>query len=78
METKDIKFIAEGFINATRNYFNFSTPEIEKKAADRYAICLGCDTISESKATCEKDKGGCGCFLGLKTRSSSACPKNKW
>lgn len=74
----DFKQISIGFINATKNRFGFSTPEIESKAAERYATCLGCDTISEDKTICDKEKGGCGCYLGLKTRSESQCPKNYW
>lgn len=74
----DIKNIATGFINATRNYINISDPEVEKKAIERYEICLKCDTISDSKTQCDKLKGGCGCLLFMKTRSESSCPKGKW
>lgn len=74
----DYKNIAEGFINATRAWVGFSSPDIEKKAADRYETCLGCDTISEDKSRCDRDKGGCNCYLALKTRSSSDCPKDRW
>ncbi len=73
-----IKEIAEGFINNTKNKFGIADPKIEELAKSRYEICLACKTISEDKTICDSDKGGCGCYLDLKTRSSSNCPKNLW
>jgi hypothetical protein len=74
----DYKNIAVGFINATRNRFGFSSPDTEKLAANRYETCLQCDTISDDKIRCDRDKGGCNCILYLKTRSGSECPKQRW
>jgi hypothetical protein len=78
MNLSDLKFIAEGFINATRARFKFSSMEVEKKAAARYEICLACPILSDCKTKCDKDKGGCGCPLDMRTRSSKGCPKGKW
>ena len=78
MEFKDLKFIAQGFIHATRSRSGLADPEVEKLAAERYETCLGCEIISDDKIRCDKDKGGCNCILSWKTRSDSECPKKKW
>ena len=74
----DLIEIAKGFINGTRNWIGIPDPEVEKKAEERYAVCLGCDTLSECKTKCDKKKGGCGCPLFLRTRSNKGCPKGYW
>lgn len=78
MDIKDIPLIAAAFINGTRNWLGFSNVDIERKAAYRYQICLGCDTISDDKTECDKSKNGCGCKLWMRTRGSKPCIKNKW
>ncbi len=78
MDIKDIPLIAAAFINGTRNWLGFSNPEVEKKATERYAICLECDTISDDKTTCDKALGGCNCPLWMRTRGSKPCIKDKW
>lgn len=70
----ELRNIAQGFINSTKAQFGLGNDEIEKKAAERYFICLNCPLISESKTNCTK----CGCLLSAKTRSDSKCPENKW
>lgn len=76
MELSDIKDIAKSFIYATRNLLDIPNEEVEKRAAERYEICLTCDTRSGS--ICDKDKGGCDCPLSLRTRSNKGCIKGKW
>lgn len=78
MNSSDLKSIAKGFINATRFYIGMPDEEIERLAEERYEVCLSCDTISDSKFTCDKEKGGCGCPLLLRTRSDKGCPKGHW
>lgn len=78
MDPKDLKFIAQGFINSTRASLGIANQKTEDLATKRYEICLSCDTISESKTKCDESKGGCGCNLSMKTRSNSNCPKSKW
>ena len=78
MEASDLKFIAQGFINATKAQFGLGDEEVEKKAAERLEICLACDTISESKTYCDPEKGGCNCPLAMRTRSDKGCPKGYW
>tara|TARA_B110000211_G_C13760893_1_gene413095 strand:+ start:288 stop:494 length:207 start_codon:yes stop_codon:yes gene_type:complete len=43
---------------------------------ERMSICDVCPVRTDS--TCDEAKGGCGCFLPAKHRSSSKCPKDKW
>ena len=49
-----------------------NTPEMQKK----FDICNGCDT--RDGIWCSKAKGGCGCIIVLKTKTTSKCPKDKW
>lgn len=67
----------------------FRREDVEKIAEERLNICKNCDlyTVSNgcmipgTQPCCNKDLGGCGCSLELKTRSlSSACPLEtpKW
>lgn len=78
MDLKDIGFIATAFIRATKAQFGVGDPRIESLAADRYKICLDCDTISDDKLTCDEKKGGCNCPLGLRTRGDKGCVKGYW
>ena len=72
MEPKQIKEIYDGFKNLI-----FPNEEIEALAEQRLSICFGCKTRTED--TCDRNKGGCGCFLPAKIRSkTSACPKGYW
>ena len=67
-----IKEIYQGFKNLV-----FQNEEINKTAEERLKICFECP-VREGKF-CSKLKGGCGCMLAAKTRSSgSKCPKDKW
>lgn len=50
--------IANGFINATRNEVGIASPEVEKLAAERYAVCLECNVISDAKLRCDTYKKG--------------------
>lgn len=44
-------------------------------AAERMAICEGCDRYRQDKRTCEI----CGCFMPLKTTMANMeCPIQKW
>jgi hypothetical protein len=70
----DIKEIARGFINTTKNKFGSAKPLVENKARERYSICLECPSISINKNNCTE----CGCILALKTRSNSKCDLNRW
>jgi len=74
----DITNIARGFINKTKADFGVADPMIEKLAEERYKICLECDTISADKIRCDKEKGGCNCFLSWLTRSNKLCVKGYW
>lgn len=66
----------------------FKREDVEQIAAARLEICKKCKLYDEegsgcmvlsTQPCCNKDKGGCGCSLSLKTRSlSSDCPKKKW
>lgn len=48
------------------------TPLMEK----RIKICNECPIRTND--TCDKKKGGCGCYIPAKNRSNSKCPKGKW
>lgn len=53
----------------------WKSPEVEKVALKRAAICAKCN--SNTGRTC----GECGCALFAKTRSmkeTNKCPLNKW
>ena len=76
MDPKEIKYLAEAFINSTRNRIGFPNVEMEELATKRYETCLECSTRTGTK--CDKAKGGCGCPLHLRTRSSKGCPLKKW
>jgi hypothetical protein len=75
--------IIEGITNSI-----FKKEDVEEIAKYRMEICLFCDLYTESSdgcmvpgtaPCCNKELGGCGCSLILKTRSlSSSCPKGHW
>ena len=75
--------IAEGIFNSI-----FKKEDVEELAKQRMEVCLACDLYTTedegcmvvlSSPCCNFKKGGCGCSLGLKTRSlSSDCPLKKW
>jgi hypothetical protein len=47
----------------------------EEIAAERLAICKGCEFFRKGNQTCKK----CGCFMKLKTLIDKAgCPVGKW
>lgn len=68
----------------------FKKEHVEQIASQRLSLCLRCEHYDESgegclvpgtTPCCNKNTGGCGCSLSLKTRSlSSACPLSvpKW
>lgn len=66
----------------------FKKEDVEEIAQARMNICHGCTLyditgkgciVPGTEPCCNKDMGGCGCSLKLKTRSlSSDCPKDKW
>ncbi len=56
-------------------------PLIERTAAERIAICEGCEFHSKNHSTARLDDHCtyCGCTLSAKTRClSCTCPKMKW
>lgn len=75
--------ILEGVTNSI-----FKREDVELIATERLEICRACelyDTLGDgcvvkgTEPCCNQSKGGCGCSLGLKTRSlSSECPLGKW
>lgn len=78
--------ILEGIKNSI-----FKKEDVEKIAIERFSICssnicqsfdvsgAGCEVPGSPRPCCDKRNGGCGCSLGLKTRSlSSSCPKGLW
>lgn len=75
--------IIEGITNSI-----FKKEDVEEIAKHRLSICHFCDLYTESDngcmvpstaPCCNKELGGCGCCLALKTRSlSSECPKGHW
>lgn len=66
----------------------FKREDVEAIATERMEICRACDlydrigpgcVVIGTEPCCDQTKGGCGCSLGLKTRSlSSECPLGKW
>ena len=66
----------------------FKKEDVEEIAQQRMQICFFCDLYTESDKgcmvpgttpCCNKELGGCGCSLSLKTRAlSSECPKGHW
>jgi hypothetical protein len=75
--------ILEGLTNSI-----FKKEDVEEIAQERMNVCRSC-SLYDGKGTgcmvggtapcCNKDKGGCGCSLSLKTRAlSSDCPLGKW
>jgi len=66
------KEIFEGFVNLV-----FPDEKVEGIANTRLKICFECPVRTGNK--CDKNKGGCGCYLAAKARSpTSQCPKSKW
>ena len=78
MEPEDLKEITRGMWNKIREAVGLPIEEVEARYKDRYDFCLKCPTISDSKTTCDKSKGGCGCPLSVRLRSNKGCPKGKW
>jgi len=78
IDIKDIPAIATAFIRNTKRLIGVADPKIEELAAERYATCLTCDTISDDKKVCDEAKGGCSCPLYLRTRGDKGCVKNNW
>ena len=82
---KNRKQILEGIKNNI-----FKKEHVEEIAFQRLLICTECDhydirgegcLVIGTAPCCNKNTGGCGCSLSLKTRSlSSACPLTvpKW
>lgn len=45
----------------------------------RMAICRSCEIFEDNPPMCSQRKGGCGCYLKVKTPLiASKCPKGKW
>lgn len=75
--------ILEGITNSI-----FKREDVEEIAKHRIDICIFCDLYTENDTgcivpgtapCCNKNLGGCGCSLSLKTRAlSSDCPKGHW
>ena len=50
----------------------------EAVRAQRWAVCLACPLLTASQQ-CDKEQGGCNCYMPGKVRLSSAtCPKGRW
>lgn len=66
----------------------FKREDVEEIAEYRMNICKACELYDEAgfgcmvqgtEPCCNKNKGGCGCSLGYKTRALSAdCPNGYW
>ena len=62
----------------------FKSEHVEEIAAERYAICQGCNLLDLEGKEClvpntQPCCGSCGCSMGLKLRALSAdCPEGKW
>jgi hypothetical protein len=75
--------ILEGVTNSI-----FKREDVEEIAEQRMNVCRRCPLydgngsgcmVPGTQPCCNEKKGGCGCSLGLKTRSlSSSCPKGHW
>jgi hypothetical protein len=75
--------IVEGVMNNV-----FKKEDVEEIAQERMQVCHKCALIDMhgtgcmmpgTEPCCNKDLGGCGCSLKLKTRSlSSDCPLGHW
>ena len=75
--------IMEGIKNSI-----FKKEDVEEIAMQRMTICKNCSLYDYkgegcmapgTQPCCNINLGGCGCSLGLKTRSlSSDCPKGNW
>ena len=75
--------ILEGLANSI-----FKQEDVEEIAQQRMQICNKCALIDRqgkgcmvpgTQPCCNEKMGGCGCSLGMKTRSlSSDCPKGHW
>lgn len=50
----------------------------EAERARRWTICLSCPLLTTTQQ-CDKEQGGCNCYMPGKVRLSSAtCPKGRW
>lgn len=68
-----IKEIFDGF----KNLIFKDDEKVEALAETRMKICFECTIRTDSK--CDRDKGGCGCYIKAKIRSvGSQCPLKKW
>lgn len=75
--------ILEGLANSI-----FKREDVEEIAQQRMQICTKCALydvqgkgcmVPGTQPCCNEKMGGCGCSLGMKTRSlSSDCPKGHW
>jgi len=61
-------------LNEPQGFINSISPD-RKRAADRYAMCLGCDRFRRATRQCRE----CGCFMPVKVRVPNVnCPLGKW
>lgn len=55
----------------------FEDKNIERIAIPRISICSTC--LTRTDGWCDKQKGGCGCFIEAKARCIECkCPKGLW
>ena len=60
----------------------------EATAKKRMELCVNCPTFDIESRTCDANKGGCGCFVDIKTKyleidlqfhkETVKCPLGKW
>jgi len=69
--------------NIVTGFKNLATGQQGDISQERMKICRTCDVGKGAGKKfnnwCNKDNGGCGCYLPAKTRvTKEKCPKGKW
>lgn len=58
---------------------SFFTKTTESEARRRLTLCESCPTFIRLTRQCNPFKGGCGCFVDLKTPlANESCPRGLW
>lgn len=67
-----VELIAPGYCKRRRE------SSLNRRAANKLAICKTCDTFNGRQ--CVKSRGGCGCYMELKLEKwpEAPCPKGKF
>lgn len=74
-----LKGIVAGYTNSALDEMGMLSVDKKKVADERFEICKNCPILDKNTNICQKDKGGCGCFMTKKVYAMNAsCPTGRW